>query len=75
MCHRIDNKLRKIGVSYERAGRVEDQDDPLLSGPLLLDEIAEGVELEIGGKNTRHLASQRRADREHRDAEAERKIR
>jgi hypothetical protein len=75
MGHRIDDELRKIGVSYKRAGRVEDQDDPVLSGPLRLDEIAEGIELEIGGKDAGHFASQGCADRDHRYAEAERKIR
>jgi hypothetical protein len=43
MCHRIDNELRKIGVGYKRAGRVEDQNDTVLTKPLRLDEIAEGV--------------------------------
>ena len=38
----------------------------ILSRPLGLDEIAEGVELEIGGEHAGHLSSQRGADRDHR---------
>ena len=75
MCHRIDNELCKIGVGYKRASRVENQDDPVLSRPLRLDEIAEGVELEIGGNDAGHFASQGCANRDHRCADAERKIR
>ena len=66
MCHRIDNEPCKIGVGYQRAGVVENQDDPVLSRPLRLDEIAKGVELEIGGKDAGHFASQGCAYRDHR---------
>jgi hypothetical protein len=55
--HRIDNELCKIGMGYKRAGRVENQDDTVLARPLRLDEIAESVELEIGGKDAGHFAS------------------
>jgi len=75
MRHRIDDELCKIGMGDKRAGRVEDQDDPVFSRPLLLDEIIEGVELEIGGNDARHLAAQGRADRDHRCADTERQIR
>ena len=74
MRHRIDDELRKIGMGYKRAGRVENQDDPVLSGPLRLDEIAECIELEIGGKDAGHFASQGCTDRDHRRADGERKI-
>src|SRR5450631_976050 len=75
MCHRIDNEPCKIRVGYQRAGLVENQDDPVLSRPLRLDEIAEGVELEIGGKDAGHFAAQGGANGDHRCADAERKIR
>src|SRR6185312_15262008 len=42
MCHRVDDEPGKIGVGYERARRVENCDDPVLTGALRLDEIAEG---------------------------------
>ena len=47
----------------------------MLSWPLRLNEIAEGVELEIGGKDAGHFASQGRTNRDHRCANAKRKIR
>ncbi len=40
------------------------------SRPLRLDEIAEAVELEIGGKDAGHFTSQGRANRDHRCADA-----
>ena len=75
MCHRIDNESCKIGVSDERSGRVENEDDTVLARPLCLDEIAECVELKIGGKDAGYLAPQRRAYRNHRRADAKRQIR
>ena len=71
MRHRIDNELCEIGVGYKRAGRVEDQDTAVRSRSLRLDEIAEAVELEICGKDAGHFASQGRANRDHRCADAE----
>ncbi len=59
----------------ERAGRVENRDDTVLSRSLRLDEIAERVELEIGGKDAGHLASQGCANLDHRCADTKRKIR
>ena len=71
MRHRIDNEFCKIGVGYKRAGRVEDQDTAVRSRSLRLDEFAEAVELEICGKDAGHFASQGRANRDHRCADAE----
>src|SRR5258708_14773050 len=73
MCHRAGKELCKIGVGDERAGRVENQDDTVLSRPLRLDEIAESVELEIGGKDAGHLAPQGCANRNHRCADTKRR--
>ena len=75
MCHRIDNELRKIGMGYERTHRVENQDDTVLPRSLRLDEIAEGVELEICGKDAGHFPSQGCANRDHGCADAKRKVR
>lgn len=75
MCHRVDNEAGKIRMGDESASRVEYRDDPVLSGALRLDELAEGVELEIGRNDTGNLTSQRCADRYHRRADAERDIR
>ena len=75
MCHRFYNELCKIGVGYERARRVENQDDTVLPRPLRLDEIAEGVELEIGGNDARHFPSQGCANGDHRRADAKCKVR
>jgi hypothetical protein len=62
-------------VGYQGPSRVENQDDPVLSGPLGLDEIVEGVELEIGGDDAGHFATQGCADRDYWRAYAECKIR
>jgi hypothetical protein len=55
MRHRPCNELRKIGVGDERTGRVENHDDTVLPAAVP-DEIAESIELEIGGKDARYLA-------------------
>ena len=51
--HRACDELRKFGVGDERTRLVEDHDRAMWSRPLGLDEIAEGVELEIGGEARR----------------------
>ena len=56
--HRSFDKFRKLGMRDQRARLVEDHDRAMLARPLRLDEIAEGVELEIGGDHARHLAAQ-----------------
>jgi len=43
----------------------------MMSRPLGLAELAERIELEIGGDHARHLASQRRSDGDDRRADAE----
>jgi hypothetical protein len=43
-------KFVELGVSYQRASRVEDHDDSMLSWALRRDKIAEGIELEITAK-------------------------
>ena len=58
----------------ERARRVRKSTRYRALRPLCLNEIAESIELEIGGKNTAHLAPQGRADRDDRCADTERKV-
>jgi len=41
ICQRFPNELREVGVGNERAGRVENQDDSMLTRPLRLDEFVE----------------------------------
>jgi hypothetical protein len=43
------NKFCVVGMSDERARRIENQDNAMLPRPLRLGEIAEIVEFEIGG--------------------------
>ena len=54
----LATKCCKIGMGDERARLVEDHDRAMLSRPLGLDEIAEGVELEIGGEHAGHFSPQ-----------------
>ncbi|KGJ66511.1 hypothetical protein BJA5080_08318 [Bradyrhizobium diazoefficiens SEMIA 5080] len=74
MRHRAFDKSRKFGMRDERAGLVEYHDRAILARPLRLDECTEGIELEIGCENARHLAPQRGADGDHRRVDAERQI-
>src|SRR5437870_6223766 len=74
MRHRTRDELRKIAMGDQRSRLVEDHDGAILSRPLGLDEIAEGVELEIGGEHAWHLSPQGCADRDHRGANAEGEI-
>jgi len=52
----VVHELREIGMGEKRTNGIEDPDDAMLAGPLLLDKIAEAIELEIGGQHTVHLA-------------------
>jgi hypothetical protein len=68
------HELRKFGMSDQRSGLVEDHDGAVRARPLGLHEMAEGVELEVGGNHAGDLAPQRRADRDHGRADAEGEI-
>jgi hypothetical protein len=56
MRQRVVHELREIRMGEERTDGVENPDDAMLPGTLLLDEIAEAIELEIGGQHTVHVA-------------------
>jgi hypothetical protein len=56
MRHRVVDEPRKVGMRDQHAERVEDYGRSMLSGSLRVDEIAELIELEVGGDDTAHLA-------------------
>ena len=74
MRHRGFHEGREIGMRDQRARLVENHDRAMLSRTLRVDEIAEGVELQIGRDDAGYLAAQGRADRNDRRADAEREI-
>ena len=74
MRHGARDELGKVGVGYERAGRGENQGGAVFSGALRIDEIAEIVELEIGGDNAAHVPPHRSAHGDHRGAVGEGEI-
>lgn len=62
-------------MSDERTSRVEDQNDSVLSGPLRLDEVAEVIELEIGGNDAARFTPQGYAYGDNGSADRERQVR
>ena len=47
----------------------------MLSGSLLINEVTEFIELEIGGDDAAHFSPQRLTQRDHRRANGERNVR
>ena len=64
----------KVGIGDQHAERVEDDSRPVRAGALRLDQLAERVELEVGGDDAWYLAAQRRAQRNHWRVDAERSV-
>src|SRR5580693_4462134 len=65
MRHRVVHEPRKVGMRDQRTERVEDYGRSMLSGALRVDQIAELIELEVGGDDTAHTPLQRRAQGDH----------
>src|SRR5437588_13019315 len=71
----IFRKPGEVGVRDEYAERVEDDGCSVLPGAPRVDELAELIKLEVGGNDTADMPMQRRAQGDHRRADAERGIR
>src|SRR6267143_3507734 len=61
MRHCIGDKLLEFGMGDEPACQIEYQGNSTRAGPLRIDEITEGIELEIGGDDATGCPAQRRA--------------
>src|SRR6266436_2594537 len=60
MRHCAGDKLLEFGMGDEHACGIEYQSNPTRAGPLLIDEITEGIELETGGNDAMGRPAQRR---------------
>src|SRR6266481_3895530 len=70
----VFDEPRKVGMGDQHAERVEDYRCPILSGSLRVDQIAELIELEVGGDDAVDMPTQRRTKCDHRRADAKRGI-
>jgi hypothetical protein len=68
---RILHEPGEVWVRDKYAERIEDDGCSVLSGALRVDQLAELIELEVGGNDTADLPMQRYAQGDHRCANAE----
>jgi hypothetical protein len=74
MRHRVVDEPRQVGMRDQHTKRIEDYGRSMFSGSLRVYQIAELIELEVGGDYTAYLPLQRCAQGDHRCAYAERSI-